>query len=234
MRSYAKAVFTVATMALIGACSDKDAVAPVAETPAIVAPANFLQIGKPVVFRVNNAQGTTQQIGQHVIYIPAGAICDLTTSGYGPTTWDKDCSPLRGNIVITATVFNGLDGQPYVDFEPAMRFAPDKQVMLFFREGRSNTSSQMVSVKYCNALVFCVDESLTDSSLKPFKIGSSILGRRLKHFSGYVVAYDQCAGPCAADAGLLRRSGYMVASGEDITDVMKDDKVDSKRDEKDK
>jgi hypothetical protein len=138
---------------------------------------------------------------------------------------------MRGNIVITATVFSGLDGQPYVDFEPAMRFSPDKQVMLFFREGRSNASNQMVSVKYCNTLGMCVDESLNDPSLKPFRIGTSILGRRLKHFSGYVVAYERCYDEvCSRDGGLLRRSGYMVASGEDIQDIMKGDKVDPGKD----
>src|ERR1700754_4505732 len=193
MRNCAKALFTVATMALAGACADKNAAAPVAEVPAIVAPANFLQIGNSVVFRVNNAQGTTQQMGQHVLSIPAGAICDLVTSGYGSSRWNDDGRPLRGSILITATVFNGPNGQPYVDFQPAMRFSPDKDVMLFFRVGRSNNKNQMLSVKYCNVLAYCVDESLTDGLLRSFRVGSSIIARRVKHFSGYVIAYDQCS-----------------------------------------
>jgi hypothetical protein len=236
MRNYAKAFFAFSTLAVVGACADNSAVAPTAEAPAFVAPANFLKTGYVIAFRVDNSKGATQKIGDHVINIPANAICDLTTSGYGSTTWNKSCTPQKGSVVITATVLSGPDGEPYIDFQPAMRFAPNKDVTLFFKD--DNSASKNVSVKYCNNAGVCVDESLSDPSLKPFRIGRNIVGRRLGHFSGYVIAYDgDCVkvlglNTCDVTDGLLRKSGYMVASGEDIQDVMKGDKVDSKKNDR--
>jgi hypothetical protein len=235
MRNYAKAVFVFAALAAVSACGDNNTAAPVAQAPVAKAPANFSQVGDPVVFRVNNSYGATQLIGQQVISIPAGAICDLT-SGYGSTFWDQPCAPLVGSVVVTATVFTSPDGQPYVDFQPAMRFSPDKQVMLFMRDGATDPR-KLTGVKYCNALLICTDESLSDPSLKPFRISRThIIGRRVKHFSGYTVNWEgDCPGTaepigdgtyyCEVEdgGGATRRSGYMVASGEDITDIMKDD-----------
>jgi hypothetical protein len=240
-RNFAKAFFAFATIGMAGACADQT-VAPTAEVPAFVAPANFVQIGPVNVFRVNNAEGITKKIGNHLLSIPANAICELT-SGYGPTSWNAPCQPLRGSIVITARVLQDADGQPYVDFQPAMRFAPNKDVMLFMREGRSNGKKQL-TVKYCNDLGHCIDESLTDASLRWFRVGQTpIIGRRIKHFSGYVVAFEgDCTGTVTSlgdgtyacdNGGFMRRSGYMVASGEDVLDAIDkgDEKSGKKEDE---
>ena len=239
-RTYAKAFLAIVTIGMAGACADSS-VAPTAEVPAFTAPANFARVGNSIVFRVNNSEGITKRLGKHAITIPAGAICDLTTSGYGTTSWDKPCSPLKGSVVITATVLQDGDGQPYVDFQPAMRFAPSKEVVLFLRQG-SNTAKKQLTVEFCDNLGFCADESLNDASLKPFRIGTtSILGRRLKHFSGYaIIAGGECQGQvsqdengnyiCDSGSGMTRKSGYMVASGEDVADVLKEDK-DKKSDE---
>jgi len=233
-RNSAKAFFAFAALALVGACADTNVAAPVAEAPAFVAPANFARVGTVVTFRVNNSEGITKRIGNHLVNIPAGAICELGKSGYGATEWDKPCQALRGSIVITATVLEDGDGEPYVDFQPAMRFAPNKEVMLFLRQGK-NTPKKLLGVNYCNNAGFCTDESLSDPSLVPFRIGNSpVIGRRLKHFSGYwVVSGSDCMGSvinngdgyywCDTGAGsMTRRSGYMVASGEDVSDAMKD------------
>jgi hypothetical protein len=247
-RSVAKAFFAFSVLGLAAACADNSAVAPVAQEHVVSAPANFLQVGSSVTFRVYNSYGATQLVGSHLIYIPANAICDFS-SGYGPQFWDKSCEPLRGSTTITATVFAGPDGQPYVDFQPAMRFAPNKEVMLFFREGRTD-GTKVAGVKFCNEAGYCVDESIADPSLRPFRVGqTSIIGRRVKHFSGYTVTYEeQCLGNILSlgdgnsicdvvegvVGGLFRRSGYMVASGEDVRDVMgqeDDDKGRSKEQE---
>jgi hypothetical protein len=219
-RNSAKAFFAFAALALVGACADNSAVAPTTEAPAFVAPANFLKTGYVVAFRVDNSKGATQLIGDHVINIPANAICDLATSGYGTDYWNKSCSPMKGSVVVTATVLKGPDGEPMIDFQPAMRFAPTKEVTLFFKDKNASTKN-VAAVKYCNNAGVCVDESLNNPALKPFLIGSSIIGRRLGHFSGYVVAYDGLIN-INISIGLLRKSGYMVASGEDITDIMDD------------
>jgi hypothetical protein len=220
-RNYAKAFFAFAALALVGACADSNSpVAPTAEVPAFVAPANFTKVGYSVTFRVNNEEGTTRKIGQHVINIPANAICDLLTSGYGQTFWNNSCKPLRGSILVTATVFEGPGGEPYVDFQPAMRFAPNKEVTLFFQD-RGGELNRQVIVKYCDNLGQCTDESLTDPSVKPYRIGRNIIARRVKHFSGYQVNFgEECQSNCD---GMTRKSGYMVASGEDVSDLMGDD-----------
>jgi hypothetical protein len=244
-RNIAKAFFAFSVLGLATACADNQAVAPVAEASSVVAPANFVKTGYTVTFRVNNSKGATQKIGQHVINIPANAICDLD-SEYGPQHWDKTCEPLTGSVVITGTVFTGLNGEPYVDFQPAMRFAPNKEVVLFFKEGKTD-GTKVASVKFCNAVGYCMDESLNDASVKPFRVGkSSIIGRRVKHFSGYTVTYESAClgsimslgdGNLACDVevnlgGLFRRSGYMVASGEDVRDLMTDDHDDKKNNDK--
>ena len=233
MRNYAKAFFAFSALAFAGACSDQSTAAPTAEAPAFVAPANFLRVGYVITFRVDNKQGATQKIGDHVLNLPANAICELGTSGYGATYWNKACKPARGSVVITATVLEGPDGEPYIDFQPAMRFAPNKEVTLFFRDSKAGTKG--VEVKYCNNAGFCVDESLTDPSLRPFRVNRNIVGRNVKHFSGYVITYEECQQTNTCETGMLRRSGYMVASGEDISEVMKDkdnDKVDPSKDSK--
>jgi hypothetical protein len=242
VQNSAKALVAFMMLGLVGACGDNQAVAPVSQEHTVSAPANFVKTGYNITFRVNNSRGTTQKIGQHVINIPANAICDLG-SGYGPTFWDKTCEPMNGSTTIKATVFVGPNGEPYIDFQPAMRFAPNKEVMLFFREGRTNGEME-ASVEYCNDAGYCVDESVNDPSLKPFRVGrTSIIGRRVKHFSGYTVTYEiPCLGSILSvgdgnsicDAvegvvgGLFRRSGYMVASGEDVRDIMNDDQDDQR------
>jgi len=234
-RKYSNALLGLAGLLMVGACADNAPLAPNVKT--VKAPANFVQIGSSVTFRVDNSQGIVKQVGSHVISIPAGAICDPLTSGYGASMWDESCDSMRGSILITATMFTGPNGEPYVDFQPAMRFAPEKNVMLFLLANASTTPVEM-DVKYCNNLGYCVDESINDESLRPFHVtNSSIIGRRVKHFSGYiVVSGDVCSGTvvdngdgtywCEGDGGMARRSGYMVASGEDITDIMKDAKKD--------
>jgi hypothetical protein len=232
---YAKTFTTVAMLVVAGACADDKTVAPVSASP----------VGNDTKLRVNNSQGITAMVGAHLIYIPAQAICDIATSGYGVDSWNSPCQPLRGSITITATEFRGPQGEPYIDFQPAMRFAPNKEVMLFFREGRTNGAS-IATVKYCDAVGNCVDESLNDPSLKPFRIGlTSILGRRVKHFTGYTVTYEApCLGgvvsigegnlACDVEVsvgGLFRRSGYMVASGEDVRDIMAEHANKSNKDE---
>jgi hypothetical protein len=238
-RNYAKAIFAVAALGMAGACADQTS-APTAEIRPFYVPANFTEVGEAETFSVSNSTGITKRVGAHLINIPAGAICALD-SDYSAAAWDQTCEPLVGSVDITASVFAGPDGEPYVDFQPAMRFAPDKEVMLFLIEGRSD-GTKRTAVKYCNNIGYCVDESLTDASLRPFRVGTTAtIGRRIKHFSGYVVAYEgDCPGTVTDngdgtywcdDGGLTRRSGYMVASGKDVTEVLKEEKDGKKPDE---
>lgn len=232
-RISAKAFFAFATLALAGACAD-NTVAPAAEIPAFVAPANFVKLGNSIVFKVDNQQGITKRLGAHLITIPAGAICDMNTSGYGASTWNQECAPHSGVVTITATVMQGPNGEPHIDFQPSLRFSPNRNVMLFFREGRSQ--AKQLFIQWCDNTGKCFDEAMADAALQPFRVGkSSIIGRRIKHFTGYNIGYGEtCPGTivdngdgtyfCETGNGFSRRSGYMVASGEDVVDLMDDER----------
>ena len=147
------------------------------------------------------------------VVLPAGSVCALVVSGYGPTMWDKGCNPQRKPFTITVTVAGTGTENAAVDFQPAMRFDPLKTVTMDFHVPELGaTSSYEWTIIYCptpsgqpgarlgtnlmRADPTCVDESLTDSSLAVVPdFQNSVLTRRLKHFSAYQ----------------LFRSGYTVA-----------------------
>lgn len=220
-----KALLAVVGFGLLSACSDKMS-APTAEITA-KAPAGYNLLVGTTSFIWTPSQGATARFGDHLIVIPAGAICDPATSGYGLGMWDTPCTPATTSIVITAYSYADVDGHPYVDFQPALRFAPEKTVTLYMRDGLRNNAPEL-NIAYCATTTTCVDESRTDTALVTHRIGNSrIMYRRLKHFSGYIVAYTgDCVDGivslledgtlyCNTDGirGGDSRSGYVVASG---------------------
>lgn len=152
-------------------------------------------------------------LGKSRVMLPAGSVCALGVSGYGPTMWDKGCNPQKKPFMITVTVAGTGTENAAVDFQPAMRFNPLKTVTMDFHVPElSATASYDWTIIYCptpsgqpgarlgtnlmRADRSCVDESLTDSSLAVTPdFAHSVLTRRLKHFSAYQ----------------LFRGGYMVA-----------------------
>jgi hypothetical protein len=244
-RNYAKAFFAFVTIGLVSACADSNVAPPAAdEIVGFTAPAGFDKVEGKITFSVNNRDGIIQKLGDHYVVIPSKAICDPRTSTYGPTEWKKPCNLLTGTISITATIMSDEAGRPYVDFQPALRFSPDKQTILFLKNGRSAEPNKL-SVLYCDNAGRCMDESIEDPSLTPFRVGAtSMIGRPLRHFSGYTVAWGEpCSGTLTAEPdgtwmcnndGLMRRSGYMVASGlgAEKGDAAKDEeKDDDKQDD---
>jgi hypothetical protein len=221
-RISAKTLLAVVGFGLLGACADSVS-APTAEITA-KNPAGFSKLVGTTTFVYNPGTGVTKRFGDHMIVIPAGAICDLGSS-YGFGQWDKPCNASTKSIVITALSFVDNDGHPYVDFQPALRFVPSKEVFLYMRDGVRD-GSHVVSIQYCATPVSCTDESKNDPSVATKRIGHSrILYRRLKHFSGYVInTGDECSGTietlddgtlwCNTDSrGGDSRSGYVVATG---------------------
>jgi hypothetical protein len=223
-RISAKTLLAVVGFGLLGACADSVS-APTAEITA-KAPAGYNKVVGVTTFVYTPGQGVTKRFGDHMIVIPAGAICDLGSS-YGLGQWDKPCTASTKSIVITALSFQDADGHPYVDFQPALRFVPTKQVFLYMRDGVRDGSHE-VSIFYCATPVSCTDEAKTDPTLATKRIGHSrILYRRLKHFSGYSVANAQdCTdgvvqtlddGTLFCNTDGLRggdsRNGYVVATG---------------------
>jgi len=145
-------------------------------------------------FEIDPSQDQSLSLGASHLDIPANAVCDLATSSYGVDHWDEDCAPQTDTFTIQAVVRNAGTDHPSVDFEPALRFSPDKQVGLYLYVTNDATLDASRIMKYCNANG-CVDESLNDPSLRSnVDLENRVVFRRIKHFSGYVVWLVEEAG----------------------------------------
>ncbi len=131
------------------------------------------------------------QFGLHTLTLPAGSICDPSSS-YGLGTWDLPCTPATQPITIQA-VWATRRGHGYIEFQPALRFVPGKVVML--------TIWDKVAIKNGSAFIGWrdpnggwVNEALTDPSLKTWIApGGFMATRRIKHFSGYnIISGESC------------------------------------------
>jgi len=143
---------------------------------------------------------------------PAGSICDPDASTYGPTEWDSDCVALTRSITITATTRLSANGMA-VDFQPDLRFVPNKQVILstdlFAKTLRSNrwyfsqspSSVRGLALFYSPSLgATAVADYLSDPSLVTHvDLESGRVWRRVKHFSGYVGGSGAACNPSAGD-----------------------------------
>lgn len=220
-RISAKALFAVVGLAFAGACADSVS-APTSEV-SVKGPAGFDRVIGVDHFRYTPTSGAAKRLGEHMIVMPAGAVCDPATSGYGLAYWDAPCTPVTHSIIFTATTMADAQGHPYVTFSPDVRFSPAKEVYLYLKDGHRDRAQEL-SIYWCpTGGLDCVDESKLDPSLQTERVGKSpILGRRLKHVSGYMItARDECPGTVTVgddgslicDGNSLARSGYILASG---------------------
>jgi hypothetical protein len=179
------ALATVATLA--SACQDSS-VAPSSQ-------ARTATVNRPVLDKLVGSTTLTYTPGdaiyanvggQNVIYIPANAVCDPGSSGYGADSWDKSCNPATRTITITAKSWLDDKGHPYVEFHPALRFVPNKWVVLYVADNKAVLDGT-ARIIYCPDAGSCVDEAKTDPSLFTFHWAGGVY-RRIKHFSGYNVA----------------------------------------------
>ena len=139
------------------------------------------------VFTFDPTEAQSLQVGLSHLDIPADAVCRLNKSEYGPEFWDADCKLERSPVTITATVRDAATNHPRIDFEPAMRFAPDKVVTLTLTLDAKARRSAWASIFYCvTGTDTCVDEAATDPDLRTTVDGQTVF-RRIKHFSGYIV-----------------------------------------------
>jgi hypothetical protein len=139
-------------------------------------------------FDIDPRRQQSLSLGASRLEIPANAVCDLERSSYGPGRWNDKCSAEDRRFKITAVVRNAATDHPSIDFEPALRFSPDKYVMLYLFVTDDATLDASRVVKYCNASG-CVDESVADPSLASnVDLQHRVAFRRIKHFSGYLVS----------------------------------------------
>jgi hypothetical protein len=131
-----------------------------------------------------------QKFGDHVLSIPANAVCDPATSGYGSAFWELPCAPLSHPIQVTAT-WSTRNDQPVVSFSPDLRFAPSDDesgwVKLSLKASKGIDPDLYYAILwYDSAAGRWVDESQTDPSLRARTNQSgNMVTRRLKHFSDY-------------------------------------------------
>jgi hypothetical protein len=144
-------------------------------------------------FVIDPSQDQSLSLGASHLDIPANAVCDLASSSYGVDHWDESCAAQTDTFTVTAVVRNAASDHPSVDFEPALRFSPDKNVNLYLYVTNDATLDASRLVKYCNA-DGCVDESIADPSLaSSVDLVNRVVFRRIKHFSGYVVFFTDTA-----------------------------------------
>ena len=148
-----------------------------------------------MLFTVGPYSTVRIRLGDHQIYFPAGAICDPALSTYGPTEWDAPCQPLRSYITISATWWTDATGHPRIEFQPALRFVPTsdaaKWVTLTLKDQAASSvqPGQSLVITWRDGAGNWVDESLTDATLTTrTDPTTSSMSRRIKHFSGYMVA----------------------------------------------
>ena len=139
-------------------------------------------------FKIDPEKNQILQLGASRLEIPADAVCELRKSSYGPSHWDDSCKPQEHKFKITAVVRDAETDHPSVSFEPALRFSPKKNVMLYLHVTNDATLDASRVVNYCSAKG-CVNEALTDPSVATsVDLVNRIAFRRIKHFSGYVIA----------------------------------------------
>ena len=203
-----------ATSLMLAACSG-DATSPSAAKPAqqlsVLKTSPFVPSGaqRALVgvsdgtyrFQIDPSQAQSLQFGASHLDIPANAVCDLTTSSYGVGTWNDACQAQTDTFTITAVVKDAATDHPSVEFEPALRFSPEANVNLYLYVTDQATLDNSKVMKYCNA-TGCVDESVADPDLRSnVDVANKVVFRRIKHFSGYVVA-EFSSDPLSLDVGI--------------------------------
>jgi hypothetical protein len=143
-------------------------------------------------FTIDPTRRNQLQFGAHSLDLPANAVC-VESSGYGPDWWNAPCATSTRPLTISVQVRGASKGLPRVDLLPAVRFHPHTVVTLELFVKRLSKDKSTFSVLYCGtSKATCIDESLTDPTLTAhYDRPAHTLFRRIKHFSGYLVAERQ-------------------------------------------
>src|SRR3954466_3604854 len=133
-----RSLLAFATLAVLASACRDSSVAP--SSPARTATANRPVLDKLVSTTsfTYTSEGIYANVGgQNAIYIPANAICQQGASGYGAGQWDNACTASTKAIDITAKSWLDDKGPPYVEFHPALRFVPNKVVVLYIADNKA-------------------------------------------------------------------------------------------------
>ena len=159
-------------------------------------------------------------VGYNAVYFPPNSICEPTTSGYGPETWDRPCTPATRPIAIRARAGAGLNDRGWVHFDTHLRFVPSNhplrwvRIYMWSRELRAPrpvSAQARAEMEDLYRILWVpspgaepVDESLRDATLETQVLwGTGLVTRRVKHFSGYVVGSGRAANVESSEGGEL-------------------------------
>lgn len=201
MRLPARLLLTGAALLVSASCVGDSSVAPTAVPSIDGNPAlRALVVAQSVDLVIPVTGGRVNVLGVYDLDFPAGAVCDPnaqdTQVGYANAQWDAPCTAASGNVQIRATVKYSA-GKLYVDFQPALRFVPNKQVTISttvlapvvqFFDGAGLTNGWTIS--YTPGIDgIAIADALVDPTLQTKIHGQSgKISRRIKHFSGYMVS----------------------------------------------
>ena len=186
---------TISLMGLIVACSDQPASLGPDSSGSQPSLASVIRTPTGFQFTVDPTKSETfVYMGQHRVVFPANSICDPAVSTYGPGEWDAPCQPLSTPITIYADTLS-VGGHPYLRFSPDLRFVPSldpKQwVMLYLKDPSQSDPlvGPTLTILWEAPDGSLIDETLSDPTLVTQVQGSSsIVYRRVKHFSGFLVS----------------------------------------------
>ena len=148
-----------------------------------------------LTFTVDPNVSRTYAFGENWVYFPARSICDPATSGYGIGKWDTPCTALQKPIQVTVR-WSNKGGHAYARFSPELRFVPadawsvPRWVILSLHDHKRIHALGDYKILYdAGEDRGWIDESLTDKTLRAWidPLHNSVV-RRVKHFSGYMVA----------------------------------------------
>jgi hypothetical protein len=144
-------------------------------------------------FRIQPGQAVKEKFGEHHLTMPADAVCDPATSGYGVRFWDRPCRPIGKEIEVTA-YWTEYKGDPLIRFKPDIRFVPagnDKSrwVVLSVKHTKAIDPEQYYTILWRDPVTNAwIDESVKDTSQTAHaKKNLRTVSRRLKHFSYYFI-----------------------------------------------
>jgi hypothetical protein len=206
-RNYWVVVASALVIGVLTGCSDNSVVAPAAAPSVAPASAMLAPSGRPQLSltRTDAKDGTTQFtvnpsggvffVGNHAVVFPARSICDPAASSYGEGQWDAPCTPLKRPLKITARV-STANGVRAVDFSPSLRFVPSADparwvwIFMYAPEARGANDLSPFSILFSPSLGAApVNDVAGDVTLRTYvDTRSGMSYRRIKHFSGYVIA----------------------------------------------
>lgn len=209
-RNYWVVVANVAVLAVLAGCSDNTFVAPVANSSAATSasPVTMMMApeGRPSLSLSGGSSENTSAdftvgprggvflVGNHAVVFPAKSICDPKTTAYGE--WDASCKTIGKPIQIHAVV-RSETGRTWVDFSPALRFAPSADpsrwvwIYMYTPDARGARGDlSRFNILYAQSIGGAtVNDAATDSTLRTYvDTHAGISMRRIKHFSGYTAS----------------------------------------------